>query len=364
MKCSRIAAIGLGVVLCAGSLMQVPAAERQQAEKKPLWKPIWDGKTLQGWHEIGVGQWTIEKGAIVGRKKAAQREFGHLVTDAVFKDFTVRLKFKVLAGNSGFYFRIEERGASGVSGFQAEIDPASNTGGLYETNGRAWVVQPKSEEAKKWFKPNEWNELEVAAHGGHIVVHVNGIKTAELTDDPGRPKGHLALQLHGGNDMEVMFKNIAILEVGKTTPKQFIGVTPKPVKAAADGSLLLHAAAGQGAGPKIMYMTEWAAFGWFTDKDRVQWTVEVAKAGSYDVWLEWSVSDKHAGNPYVFEIGGQSLSGKVEKTGGWDTFKKLKIGRIQLATGPQPAVFKPGGRFETTLLDLRQLLLVPVAQNE
>ncbi|NQT39403.1 MAG: DUF1080 domain-containing protein, partial [Planctomycetes bacterium] len=50
------------------------------------------------------------------------------------------------------------------------------------------------------------------AKGRNVTVHVNGIKTAELTDDPGRTKGHIALQLHGGNEMLVMFKDIEIRE--------------------------------------------------------------------------------------------------------------------------------------------------------
>ena len=356
MKSSKIAAIAFLFVFFAPLCGEAASPP----EEKPVWKPLWDGKTFDGWHKIGVGDWTIEEGAIVGRKKASEREFGHLVTDAVFKNFTVRLKFKALQGNSGLYFRIEDKGASGVSGFQAEIDPTKDTGGLYETNGRAWVVQPKPEDVKGWFKPNEWNEMDVTADGRRIVVHVNGVKTADLADDPGRTEGHLALQLHGGNDMLVMFKDIAILEAGEITPKQFIGFTPKPVKAGPDGTLQLHAAAANGIGPDILYMTEWAAFGWFTDKDRVEWVVDVPEAGAYDVWLEWSVSDSNAGNPYLFQVGDRNLTGTVEKTGGWDTFRKAKIGRMQLNAGSQRAVFKPNGEFKTALLDLRQIDLVPV----
>lgn len=188
MKSSRIAAAALLLAVCAGLIPGGVAAD----EKKPRWKPLWDGKTLDGWHKIGTGEWTIEDGAIVGRKKSSDAQFGHLVNDAVLKDFTVRLKFKALQGNSGFYFRIEEEGLTGVSGFQADVEPGGNTGGLYETNGRAWIVQPSADLVKKFFRPNEWNEMTVAAHGKHLVVHVNGTKTAELKDDPGRSEGHLA----------------------------------------------------------------------------------------------------------------------------------------------------------------------------
>src|SRR5690242_1656419 len=117
------------------------------------WKPLWDGKTLSGWHIIGKGKWEIEDGTIHATHPKEEKEFGHLVTDKVYKDFTVRLKFKALKGNSGLYFRIEEKGHSGVSGFQAEIDATKDVGGLYETNGRAWVVKPTPEDVSKWFTP-------------------------------------------------------------------------------------------------------------------------------------------------------------------------------------------------------------------
>jgi len=206
----------LSAMYCLSFVMLVGiagvASTARAEEFKGQWKPLWDGKTFKGWHIIGVGTWTIEDGAIVGRKKAEEKEFGHLVSDGIYKDFVVRLKFKAVQGNSGFYFRVEEKGHSGISGFQAEIAPDANSGGLYETNGRAWVVQPPAELVKKAFKPGEWNEMVVSAKGGDITVWLNGVKTAEVKNDPGRLEGHFALQLHGGNDMLVMFKDIEILE--------------------------------------------------------------------------------------------------------------------------------------------------------
>ena len=175
------------------------------------WRPLWNGRDFEGWREIGKGVWTIEGGAIRGRQVATEPEYGHLVTTESFADFTVRLQFKAVRGNSGLYFRIETTGFSGVSGFQAEIDAERDVGGLYETNGRAWVVQPAPEAVATWFKPGEWNELIVRAEGGHVVVLVNGTVSAEIHDDPGCRSGPLALQVHGAQDVEVWFKDIDVL---------------------------------------------------------------------------------------------------------------------------------------------------------
>lgn len=179
---------------------------------RSTWQPLWDGKTLDGWQAIGGGSWKVEDGALHGVSTSAEARHGHLITKERFGDFAVRLKYLAKKGNSGLYFRVEPGGAAGVVGFQAEIDPEHDAGGLYETGGRAWVVQPKAEDVKKWYKPGAWNEMSVVAAAGRIVVHVNGHKTAELRDDPGRRDGFIALQLHGGQDMDVSFKDIEILK--------------------------------------------------------------------------------------------------------------------------------------------------------
>jgi len=175
------------------------------------WRPLWNGRDFEGAHIIGKGDWRIENGVIHVTHAKEEKEFGHLITDATFSDFTVRLKYKAVKGNSGLYFRVDESGATGVSGFQAEIDAEKDAGGLYETNGRAWVSKPDAEAVKKWFRPQEWNTMTVSAHGRRITVDVNGHRTAELLDDPGRTEGHLALQVHGGQDCELYFKDIEIL---------------------------------------------------------------------------------------------------------------------------------------------------------
>ena len=178
------------------------------------WKSLFDGKTLKGWHTIPGGTWSAANGIITGRNDRSDERHGLLVTDKKYKDFEIKLQFKCIKGNSGLYFRVDETGGiEGVKGFQAEIAQEESIGGLYETGGRAWVVQPRQEDVRKWYKPGTWNTMTVHAKNGNIVVHVNGYKTAELPNDPGRKEGHIALQLHGSQDMEVYFKDIMLREL-------------------------------------------------------------------------------------------------------------------------------------------------------
>jgi len=194
---------GWALVLCACALA---------ADEKLAWMPLTDGKTLAGWHAVGDGQWAVEDGDIVGRANK-EKLYGLLVSDQTFKDFTVRLKFKCLTGDSGFYIRTVIKPPEKAHGLQIQVGPpGSSAGGIYESYGRAWLVKPKPEDEKKFLKANDWNEMAIAAHGGHVVVHVNGVKSAEIENDPGRPEGHFALQMHSGCVMEVRFKDIEIRE--------------------------------------------------------------------------------------------------------------------------------------------------------
>jgi len=192
-------------------LVCLPAVAGPAVAAEPSWTPLFDGKSLDGWQALPGGQWVVKDGAILGTSPKTERRHGLLASTKTYADFTVRLKFRVIRGNSGFYFRSEKVDhAVGVFGFQAEVANAPDVAGLYETGGRAWVAQPDPELIKKIYKPGQWNQMTVTAEGRHVVVQLNGTQTVELTDDPGRLEGHLALQLHGGQDMEVMFKEIEL----------------------------------------------------------------------------------------------------------------------------------------------------------
>lgn len=174
--------------------------------------PLFDGKTLAGWQTAPGGKWEVKDGAIVGTSPQSEPRHGMLLSDKKYGDFMLRLKFKSLKGNSGLYFRAERVDSPvTVHGFQAEIAPSGPVGGLYETGGRAWVVQPDAATVKGCFKPGDWNDMTVRAQGRDITVKLNGVTTAELKNDPGRLEGYFGLQLHGGNEMHVEFKDIQIM---------------------------------------------------------------------------------------------------------------------------------------------------------
>ncbi len=346
--------------IAAWLLLVVATVSPQAAEpENPVWKPIFDSKTFNGWIKNGQGDWTIEDGAMVGRAKMTKL-YGHMVSTRRYRDFTLRFKYKCEQGDSGFFIRTEMQPPDKTIGLQVQCGPlGSGNGGIYDSYGRGWLHHPSKDDEREFYRVGQFNEMIISAHGGRVTVHVNGIKSADLDDAKIRPEGVFATQLHSGTDVIAYFKDFQILEKGKITPKEFLGLALRPITPEEDGSLSLSASAANGIGPKSVYLPERAAFGCWSDRDRVEWLIEGAQAGSYDVWMEWSVDDKHAGNPYILQIGTGTVHGNVGKTGGRDKYKYAKIGRINLKTGRQRVIVKAGGRFDTALLDLRRIRLSP-----
>ena len=62
-----------------------------------------------------------------------------------------------------------------IEGMQVEVDTSvgKHTGGIYESGGRGWVIQPTAE-GEQALKPEAWNELKISAHGNRIVTWLNG----------------------------------------------------------------------------------------------------------------------------------------------------------------------------------------------
>jgi hypothetical protein len=179
------------------------------------WTPLFNGKDLTGWHTMPGGQWEVVKGVITGTSKKEEKRHGLVVSDKTYKNFILRAKFKVTSGDSGLYFRaLKTNSKVAIKGFQAEVDQSPKVGGLYETAGRAWVKSPDPKRIAKIVKHGDWNQITVSAIGDDITVSLNGVTVTELlADTQCQKEGHIALQLHGGEDMHIEFKDIAILEL-------------------------------------------------------------------------------------------------------------------------------------------------------
>ena len=179
------------------------------------WEPLFNGKDLTGWHNQPGGEWKVVDGVIVGTSASSESRHGLLVSDREMTNFILRAKFRVHEGNSGLYFRAEETDTNvAVRGFQAEVDRSSAVGGLYETAMRGWVRKPDPDVIENILTHGEWVSITVTAIDDDVTVSLNGTTVTELLGDKeSLKKGRIALQLHGGQNMHVEFKDIAVLKL-------------------------------------------------------------------------------------------------------------------------------------------------------
>lgn len=210
-------------------------------------KPIFDGKTLQGW-DGDPKLWSVEDGAITGRttlENPAKHNTFLIWRGGRPADFVLKFEYRMPdAGfcNSGMQYRSVEAPANAgrwiVGGYQADMDGDNNyTGILYEERGRGIIAlrgqkvavgvdhRPKvveqfadAKELGKTIKKGEWNKYEVIAQGNHLIHKINGKVMVDITDNDAeqrRSKGVLAIQVHAGPPMKVQYRNIELKETGK-----------------------------------------------------------------------------------------------------------------------------------------------------
>lgn len=176
-------------------------------------KELFNGKNLDGWTNYGTEKWYVEKGELIC-ESGPDAQYGYLATNKHYKDFVLTLEFKQEAnGNSGVFFRSTVEGTK-VSGWQVEVAPPNNnTGGIYESYGRGWLIQPEAEKDKA-LKMGEWNKMKIKVVGSTVTTWLNGQEMITLTDAKiGKGEGSIALQIHDGGGIKVRWRNIILKEL-------------------------------------------------------------------------------------------------------------------------------------------------------
>ncbi len=213
-----------------------------EKEKKEGWKLLFDGATLNGWHnfksdKIGPA-WKIKDGSLYldtsNKQNWQTMGGGDIITRNEFENYDFTLDWKIEAcGNSGVIFNvIEDKKYDYVWTTGPEMQVLDNTchpdakiikhraGNLYD------LIESKTETVRP---AGEWNQARIISNQGHLELWLNSVKQVEtemftpewetlikgskfkdMADFGKSRKGHIALQDHGN---QVWFKNIKIKEL-------------------------------------------------------------------------------------------------------------------------------------------------------
>ncbi len=171
---------------------------------------LFNGKDLSGWTIHGTELWYVEDGLLVC-ESGPEEKYGYLSTENFYDDFILTLEFKQEAnGNSGVFFRSTLEGTK-ISGWQVEVAPPGNdSGGIYESYGRGWLIKPDPEKDKA-LKMGDWNRMKIKVVGDKVTTWLNGTQMVSFTDEKiGRGKGSIALQIHDGGGIKVRWRNLKV----------------------------------------------------------------------------------------------------------------------------------------------------------
>jgi 3-keto-disaccharide hydrolase len=171
---------------------------------------LFNGKDLTGWKIYGTEKWYVKDGLLIC-ESGPDKEYGYLATEKLYKDFDLTVEFKQEAnGNSGVFFRSSIEGTK-ITGWQAEVaPPGHNTGGIYESYGRGWLIKPDTAKDAV-LKFGDWNKMRIRVVGGKVETWLNDQEMVTLNDDKiAEATGSIALQIHSGGGIKVYWRNLRI----------------------------------------------------------------------------------------------------------------------------------------------------------
>ena len=174
---------------------------------------LFNGKNLEGWIKPGTELWYASNGEIIC-ESGPDKGYGYLSTEKYYDDFILTVEFKQEAnGNSGIFFRSTLEGTK-ISGWQVEVaPPGSNSGGIYESYGRGWLIKPDSSKDSA-LKMGEWNLMKIRVKGNKVKTWLNDVEMISINDEKiGKGKGAIALQIHDGGGIKVRWNKLILKKI-------------------------------------------------------------------------------------------------------------------------------------------------------
>jgi hypothetical protein len=211
--------------LCALSFT-FTSCQTADAIRRGEWRPIFDGKSKEGWAMVGPGDFKLENGELV-----TQGGMGLLwYTREKFGDCRIRVMFKPTAANdnSGVFIRIPEppkdEWFAVHRGYEVQI---ANNGGEYHRTGALYSMSKVKNVVNA--RVNEWNTMTITLDGKRTLVEVNGVLVTDFTEGqpvpqktkdyepergPRPDRGYIGLQNHD-NQTKVHFREVSVAPLKK-----------------------------------------------------------------------------------------------------------------------------------------------------
>ncbi|HUQ69941.1 MAG TPA: family 16 glycoside hydrolase, partial [Planctomycetaceae bacterium] len=232
------------------SIVELPSAANAQAPSEAGFTDLFNGRNLDGW-EGDKQPWEAKDGVLASRVPTEPGR-SYLLTERDYSDFELRLQFRLLNdGKSGVLYRAQSTALGDVTGHLADLgylrlndaDLENMTGDLSrprskpaattaERPGREAALQmhrlsylshaegQRRDEINGAYRTRDWNDLTVRCVGGHEVVELNGVTTADITNLDGPRSGKIGFQAYRppenvriASTPRIEFRNVRIKEL-------------------------------------------------------------------------------------------------------------------------------------------------------
>ena len=214
-------------IVLTGDQTGAPMNRVTAAEAKAGWRSLFDGKTFDGWTQLGELKWTIVDGAMVGDAvsqpaanprppgnnptgKPQTWATGYLRSTETFTDFELTVEFySEEDSNSGVFVRCPTTNPNGLGGYEINIsDP-------HATSPTGSIVGVHSTLPYHIKAAGKWSRFDILAEGPHLVVKENGETLTDANDNK-LTDGALGFQGGGPTGSGVVkFRNIKVRPIKK-----------------------------------------------------------------------------------------------------------------------------------------------------
>jgi hypothetical protein len=224
--------IGFAVAVSVGLLFIHFQLEAQTGQS-----PLFDGRTLSGWHIQGSAGWSVKDGSIVGSVGGDDTVGGWLVLDRPHEDFLLRFSFRCTDCETGVLFRRAKLGA-GLGGTYVALS-GTDAGSVYratvDSQGRELErkllgVPPGQDDQPLEIKPDVsgWNRVWIFVRGDALGGQFNSTRIREFhfgssKSDESASYGQIAFRVSGRPGAEVWIRDISFEDLTETSSLPAVG---------------------------------------------------------------------------------------------------------------------------------------------
>ena len=205
-----------GTLVLSLSLMAMAGLRADAADEKDT---FFNGKDLTGWDGL-PDYWSVKDGAIIGSTPNGLKFNTFLCSKKKYKDFELKFQVKLTGkgwtGNSGVQVRSEILNPQelSVKGPQCDMGDVY-WGSLYGEHFGGMMKQAPTDLVKKVLKADSFNDYYIKCTGKHVTIKLNGETTVDEDFEKLPDEGIIAWQLHTGQPMEVVFRNIEFKDLSE-----------------------------------------------------------------------------------------------------------------------------------------------------